>query len=208
MPKTKTLKEESPAHRGRPREFDREQALLQALDVFWQRGYEPASVAQLCTAMGIKPPSLYAAFGNKAELFLEAAEYYEKTFWSEAKRAIEAEEDVRVAITNFFLAAAAILTSTSAPCGCLVVLAAVNVSVESQPVMDTLWQLRQNSRETFTRRLARAKHERQLAADADVPALAATLYALIEGMSLQARDGATQAELEKIARTAGVFLPA
>ena len=67
--------------KGRPRAFDRGLALHRALEVFWQQGYAPASVASLCKAMKINPPSLYATFGNKATLFLEALRHYEQTYW-------------------------------------------------------------------------------------------------------------------------------
>ena len=194
--------------RGRPRQFDRDEALLRALDVFWQSGYEPASVSQLCVAMGISPPSLYAAFGNKAQLFLEAANYYERVFWTDARARIEMEPEVRKAITGFFLEAAAILTSSAAPCGCLVVLAAINVSAESQPVIDALKLLRNNSRDAFNKRLFRAKAEGQIPADTDVPALTTTLHALIEGMSIQARDGASPRDLEQVAKTVAAFFRA
>src|SRR5712692_5869572 len=64
--------------RGRPREFDREAALERAIDVFWRHGYEATSVSDLTAAMGVNPPSLYAAFGDKEKLFLEAVERYQQ----------------------------------------------------------------------------------------------------------------------------------
>lgn len=73
----------STSGRGRPRAFDRNEALKAALRVFWQRGYAPASVAELCKAMGSNAPSLYAAFGSKAGLFLEALHFYENSYWDE-----------------------------------------------------------------------------------------------------------------------------
>lgn len=71
----------APSRRGRPRNFDRNNALMAALGIFWRRGYELTSVGELCKVMDINPPSLYAAFGNKASLFLEAVDYYETTYW-------------------------------------------------------------------------------------------------------------------------------
>ena len=114
--------------KGRPRCFDRDQALHRALELFWQRGYEPASVAELCKVMEIRPPSLYAAFGNKASLFLEALDYYEHTYWDEPAKRFCAEPDVYRAVENYFREAARILLSPETPCGCMVVLAAVNIS--------------------------------------------------------------------------------
>lgn len=204
MPRSSTIKTTA-SHRGRPREFDREKALLRALDVFWKSGYEPASVSQLCAAMEINPPSLYAAFGNKAQLFLEAANYYERVFWEGIWAEVDTVPDVKQAIVGYFMSAAKILTSTTAPCGCLVVLAATNVSAESQSVIDALKQLRHNSQKRFKKRLSRAMKDGQLPAGTDIATLASTLHALIEGMSIQARDGASQTKLEKIANTVAVF---
>jgi AcrR family transcriptional regulator len=124
--------------KGRPRGFDRNEALAQALDVFWQRGYEPASIVELCTAMGINPPSLYAAFGNKATLFLEAVNFYDRKYWDAARVAMGQEPDVYRGIASFFKEAAAILLSPLAPCGCLVVLAAINVSPDSTEVYEAV----------------------------------------------------------------------
>ena len=121
--------------KGRPRCFDRDQALHRALELFWQRGYEPASVAELCKVMEIRPPSLYAAFGNKASLFLEALDYYEHTYWDEPAKRFCAEPDVYRAVENYFREAARILLSPETPCGCMVVLAAVNISQDEKAIM-------------------------------------------------------------------------
>ena len=84
--------------RGRPRTFDREAALRSALTLFWRVGYEPATISELCKAMGINPHSLYAAFGNKAQLFMEAVAYYETTYWDEAWLRLEQAQDIRQGI--------------------------------------------------------------------------------------------------------------
>ncbi|HBH67483.1 MAG TPA: TetR/AcrR family transcriptional regulator, partial [Erwinia persicina] len=97
--------------RGRPRSFDRDKALIRALDIFWRKGFEPASVAELCAAMEINPPSLYAAFGNKARLFLEAVNYYERVYWQATWERLEDAADVTVSIDRFFSEAADILLS-------------------------------------------------------------------------------------------------
>ena len=97
--------------KGRPRAFDRAQALHSALKIFWKQGYEPASVAELCKAMEINPPSLYATFGNKASLFLEALRHYEHTYWDAPAKHFLAEPDVYTAVANFFRESAQILLS-------------------------------------------------------------------------------------------------
>lgn len=194
-------------NKGRPRTFDREMALIHALNVFWRRGYEPASVAELCAAMGINPPSLYAAFGNKAKLFLEAVNHYEKVYWDATWQRMGKEPDLHRAIKDFFREAASILTSPDAPCGCMVVLAAINVSPESQEVIDALKVLRQAGKDFFLNRLKRGVKEGSLPPETEVNALAAALNTLLEGMSIQAHDGLSRAELEGIAMTAIAMLP-
>ncbi|MDO4232399.1 MAG: TetR/AcrR family transcriptional regulator [Lautropia sp.] len=184
---------------GRPRCFDREAVLSRALDVFWRRGYEPASVAELCSAMGINPPSLYAAFGSKAGLFLAAVGFYERTYWASCWQAMQQEPDVRRAIDVFFRDAAGVLLSPDAPCGCMVVLAAINVSPESSEVIAAVRQLRREAREHFQSRLARAVREGDLPPRSDVKSLAITLNTLLEGMSIQAHDGVTLGELKRVA---------
>lgn len=193
--------------KGRPRGFDRVQALTRALDVFWRRGYEIASVSELCTAMGINPPSLYAAFGNKAKLFLEAVDFYESTYWGETWQALKSEADVHQAIADFFEAASHILLSPDAPCGCLVALAATNVSTESVEVSQAIGELRLLGKMNFVQRLERAVKEGQLPPDTDVASLGAALNTMLEGLSIQARDGLTVSEMSRLAAHAVRLLP-
>ncbi|WP_426134999.1 TetR/AcrR family transcriptional regulator [Pseudomonas sp. PWP3-1b2] len=196
----------TPRAKGRPRAFDRDQALLQALAVFWKRGYEPASVAELCSAMAISPPSLYAAFGNKAKLFLEAVAYYEETFWDATWERMDSETDIVRAISDFFHTSASILTEPDAPCGCMVVLAAVNVSDDAGEVTATLKALRQEGRDYLQQRLDRAVADGQLRRDTNTRLLAAALNTLLEGMSLQAHDAASREDLQGIGATAVAML--
>lgn len=194
--------------KGRPRGFDRAEALNHALDVFWRRGYEPTSIAELCSAMGINPPSLYAAFGNKAKLFLEAVDFYERTYWDATWARMGMETDVHRAVDVFFRDAAGILLSPKVPCGCLVVLAAINVSSESAEVFETVKALRQEGITHFTKRLEQGVSDGQLPRETDVKALAAVLNTLLEGMSIHVRDGVALADMKKLAAYAVRLLPA
>lgn len=203
---TNAISSSAPRTKGRPRTFDRDQALLQALTVFWRRGYEPASVAELCTAMGINPPSLYAAFGNKAKLFLEAVDYYEATFWDATWEKMGSEPDLVRGISDFFQASATILTEPLAPCGCMVVLAAVNVSEDAAEVSAALKALRQEGRDYLQQRLDRGAEDGQLKPQTNTRILASALNTLLEGMSLQAHDGASREDLEGIGATAVAML--
>lgn len=200
---------QSPTSRskGRPRAFDRAQALRSALEVFWRRGYAPASVAELCKAMRINPPSLYATFGNKAALFLEALRHYEHTYWDGPSRRFQEEPDVYAAVEHFFRDAARILLSPHTPCGCMVVLAAVNIAEDEAEIIAAVRELRQATETLFAERLRRAVQEGQLPPDMPVEPLAGALNTLLEGLSLQARDGLSLSELSAIAGLAVRLLP-
>lgn len=198
----------SPAARvmGRPRKFDRAAALERALEVFWRKGFAPTSIAELCAAMGINPPSLYGAFGNKAQLFLEAVDHYEKTYWDAAWETMNRDPDVTRAIITFFSSAAAILTTPQAPCGCMVALGVINVPPEAKEVVDALKALREEGSTLFVKRLQQGVSDRQLAADFDVETVGMTLNTLLQGMSLKAADGASHASLLSVATCVGVLV--
>ncbi|QTO56288.1 TetR/AcrR family transcriptional regulator (plasmid) [Duffyella gerundensis] len=205
--KIRDLPEAVEKPKGRPRSFDREQALKKALDLFWRKGFEPASVAELCSAMEINPPSLYSAFGNKARLFIEAVNYYERVYWQATWARLEETQEITEAIDRFFSEAADILLSPSAPCGCMVVLAAINVSAESADVVKAVSVLRQDGKDLFEKRLARAVQEKQLPAKTNTAALATVLNTLLEGMSIEAKDGASIESLKSIGQHASKLLP-
>lgn len=193
--------------KGRPREFDRAEALETALKIFWKLGYEPASIAQLCEAMHINPPSLYASFGNKAALFLEAARHYERAYWQDATSDFMAEQNLRKAVGDFFDKSADILLCPEAPCGCMLVLAAVNISESEQEIIREISAMRQETRKMFANKLAFAIEDGQIPHSTDIAALSGTLTALLEGMSLQAKGGMRIAELKAIAAHAVKLLP-
>ena len=192
---------------GRPRAFDRDVALNRALETFWKSGYEPTSVAELCKAMKINSPSLYLSFGNKAQLFLEAVEHYENRYWSEPWQILEAEPDIRLAVEKFLDASAVILTSPETPFGCVVVLSATNVSPDSIEVDNRLRELREVTRTKLIARFKRALKEKDLPDGSSAEALAGVFTAVLQGMSIQARDGASRAQLDAIAHTSLQLLP-
>lgn len=193
--------------RGRPMSFDREQALCVALELFWKKGYEPTSVSELCDKMGIKPPSLYCSFGNKAALFLESVEYYENKYWRQPAEHFLDEPDLYKGVEKFFEEAARLLLSPHAPCGCMVVLATVNISPDEKEIIEAIQQLRLQTLDMFAFRLKQAISDGQIPPDTDVPALAGALNCFLEGMSLQTRNGIYLSQLLAIARNASRLLP-
>jgi len=191
-----------PKARGRPLSFDRDKALENAMHVFWERGYEAASISELTAAMGITPPSLYTAFGDKERLFLEAIERYAGGAGSGAPRALAEEATARRAIERLLEEAAEELTRPCHPAGCMVVMAATNCSIASAHIQAALAKRRAASEAGIRQRIEQGIREGELPADTDAAALANFYTTVFQGMSIQARDGASRASLLATAKTA------
>jgi AcrR family transcriptional regulator len=181
--------------RGRPLSFDREAALEQAMHVFWERGYEAASIADLTAAMGITPPSLYTAFGDKEKLFLEAIERYALGPGSAGPRALAEEPTARGAIQRWLHEAAEELTRPCHPKGCMVVMAATNCSVAAEHVQTALAKRRAGAMAALKARIEQAISSGEVPADTDAQALSNFFSTVYQGMSMQAKDGATHSSL-------------
>ncbi|MBW8700966.1 HTH-type transcriptional repressor ComR [Streptomyces sp. MBT84] len=183
--------------RGRPRSFDREAALEKAVLAFWERGYEATSVADLTQVMGIGAPSLYAAFGDKRSLFEEAVGVYCDRYGSFVERALAEEPTVRGAFRRILDEAADLYTAAGHPHGCLVIHAATNCTT---PEVEELLRVRRNEDvAAFESRVRAGVAAGELDSGTDARALARYARAIIQGMSQQARDGASRGELEALA---------
>ncbi|AUY50230.1 TetR/AcrR family transcriptional regulator [Streptomyces sp. CB01881] len=186
--------------RGRPRSFDRDAALEQALRLFWEHGYEATSVADLTAAMGIRPPSLYAAFGDKRALFEEVVARYRESHGAYATHALAEEPTARAGVARMLREAAAQATAPDHPWGCLLISSTVNCT--SPEVTEAVRELRNanvRALESLIRADVAAGHE---PAGTDPAALARFTAAVLQGMSQRARDGADRAELERVAADA------
>lgn len=183
--------------RGRPPAFCHEQALEKALHVFWQRGYEGASMAELTEALGMNKPSIYAAFGNKEELFRKALARYQQgavAYVREALQAPTAREVVEVLLRK----SADLLSNPDNPRGCLVVQGALSCGEAASPIQQELSACRRGFEAGLAARFEQAKATKDLPADADVMALAKYVATIHQGLSVQATSGTTREELNRV----------
>jgi len=202
---TKTKAAPASKPRGRPRSFDRETALEKAVMAFWEHGYEATSVSDLTRVMGIGAPSLYAAFGDKRALFDEVVTVYGARYGSFTERALAEEPTARAAVRRTLCEAAAEYTAPGRPHGCLVIHAATNCT--SPEVEESLRERRNANIAGFESRIRADVAAGELPAGTDVRALARHTGAVIQGMSQQARDGASREELEALAEIAMSIWP-
>ncbi|WP_055563720.1 TetR/AcrR family transcriptional regulator [Streptomyces atriruber] len=191
--------------RGRPRSFDRETALEQAIRTFWENGYEGTSVSDLTRVMGIGAPSLYAAFGDKRTLFDEVVVRYGATHGVFSARAFDEEPTARAAVSRMLHEAAAEFTDPTHPRGCLVITAATNCTT---PEVEKALRDRRNANVALIESRIRASVAAgELPDRTDPAALARYTGAVFQGMSQQARDGATREDLEAVADLAMTAWP-
>lgn len=194
--------------RGRPRGFDRAVALDLALAEFWQHGYEATSIAGLTRAMGINPPALYSAFGDKRKLFSEAVDRYAQTYGQYGSRALIEEPTARGAVERMLREAAAEYTEPSHPPGCLVINGAVNTTPADEDVKAELRAFREATKHAITQKIDTDVRAGLLPPETDSSALGTFYAATIQGMSTQACDGTTHEDLERVVDLAMKAWPA
>ncbi|GAA4967270.1 TetR/AcrR family transcriptional regulator [Yinghuangia aomiensis] len=170
--------------------------------MFWEHGYDATSVSLLTTTLGIGAPSLYAAFGDKQTLFLEAVDRYLATYGAFVARALAEESQARRTVERLLREASAAYTSPEHPRGCLLISATTNCSPQSAGVAARLRELRTGGLRALEAKFADAIQAGKLTADTDAHALATFYAAVLQGMSAQARDGAGKDDLQHIADAA------
>ncbi len=192
---TETAKRAEPF--GRPREFDLNKALDRAMVVFWRKGYDGASIADLTEALGVGRPSLYAAFGNKEQLFQKVLDRYDQRtagFLAGSLRAVTARDVVE----GILRGAANFHADPANPRGCLMVHGALVGPDESEPLREETRARRASLTEAIRERLERALGEGDLPSGSNAPALARYVAAVMRGMAVEAASGASGAELNQI----------
>jgi AcrR family transcriptional regulator len=182
---------------GRARAFDAGEALDRAMTVFWSKGYDGASISDLTEAMGINRPSLYAAYGNKEELFRRALERYGEGP-SSYERAALAQPTAREVAYGLLRGAADVQTDPHTPAGCLAVLGTTYCAEDSSSVGKIVIGFRRAGQAAIRERFERARRDGDLAANADPKELTDFISTVVCGMAVQAASGATRADLERV----------
>ncbi|OCP16841.1 MULTISPECIES: TetR/AcrR family transcriptional regulator [unclassified Ensifer] len=185
--------------RGRPRNFSREEALKSAMEIFWDKGFDNTSLADLTRVMGLNPPSLYAAFGSKAKLFLEAVDLYGRTDGAGIWEFLDSAPTAKEAVHELLRRSAENFTQWPEPRGCMVVLSAPQMEGGDAAVCDDLKARRLRKQAALQRRLERGVAEGDLPAGTACDEIAAYVTSIQHGMSIHARDGAARQTLMAIA---------
>jgi AcrR family transcriptional regulator len=192
---------------GRVRQFDADEALDRALEVFWARGYEGATLPELTQAMGINRPSLYAAFGNKEQLFHKALDRYQtgpQSFVGEALK----KPTARAVAEAIFAGFVRMQRDRSGSRGCMIVSGALACGAEAEPVRRELARLRQTTVAALRERFERAVREGDLPAGTDCATLSRYVVTVLNGLAVQAASGATETELRRVTTMAMRAWPA
>ncbi|MEO7344340.1 MAG: TetR/AcrR family transcriptional regulator, partial [Methylotenera sp.] len=180
-----------PKPRGRPLAFDQEAALDAALNVFWTRGYEGASMTELTEALGINKPSIYATFGNKEALFRKALARYlagPAAFVAEVLN----EPTAKGMTEKFLNSTVEFLTNANNPDGCMIVQGALTCGVGAALIQQELVGYRKNYESKLAKRFELAKVQGELPENTNCSALAKYLATIHQGLSVQASSGASR----------------
>lgn len=196
-----------PKPRGRPRTFDRQAALDVAMELFWRYGYEGTSIADLTHAMGVTPPTLYAAFGSKEHLYRDVLMQYVLRGEGYARREIGEAGAAYDAIEQYLHMLARHFTDPTTPAGCMVQTASLYCAAEHAAARSAAASVRAASFAQLIAKLEWAKHRGELPTDTDVHALARFYSAIVQGMSVQAIDGASTTELNHLVDIAMLAWP-
>ena len=187
---------------GRPLSFDRDVALDQAMRLFWAHGYEATSISDLTSAMGITPPSLYAAYGDKKRLFLAAVDRYRAGTGAgsvASDQMMESAPTAADAARQMLDGSALHFTGTDTPPGCLLATGAISCSAAAADVQMALATIRLGIETRLREKILADMASGAITQDIDADILAAYIMAVIQGMSTLARDGAPRQKLQSLA---------
>lgn len=195
------------AARGRPRNFDRDDALDRALDLFWKHGYDNTSMADLSAAMELRPPSIYAAFGSKEGLFEEVLQRYAERIGSGIWGNLDQFKSAKKATRHLLISTIETFSSAENPHGCMIVLAAPQPDAEHSKVAQSLCERRQGNTRTLKKIYLEAVRRGEIPRGADVERMANYYVTVQHGISIQTRDGVDRDALMAVADAAMATWP-
>jgi AcrR family transcriptional regulator len=194
------MKSISTRPRGRPLSFDRDKVLDAAVQVFWEKGYEGASVGDLTKAMGINPPSLYAKFGNKHGLFLQAIDRYVATITSTQLTPLIEMSDIKQAVSGYFVELIRCVASQDWPAGCMVVCVATEAAERDEIVRAKVSNLLEYAETFIAQRIADSVSDNPPLKVDDPKKIARMIVAIGQGLAARARAGASKDDLLDLAK--------
>lgn len=186
---------------GRPISFDKEAAIESAMLLFWERGYEGTSMADLTQAMGLNPSSIYAAFGDKHTLFSLAVKRYMDRRAQYATKAL-GEPTLERVVRALFDSTVAFLTTAGQPPTCMTLAGAVGCSVNASPARDIMTEIRKQNEAAMRKRFLQARKSGELSKDVNIDDYTRYVSTILAGLSIQAANGSTRAELKRTAQMA------
>ena len=197
---TSKISSEVKRSRGRPKGFERMDAVRAAMTLFWERGYEGTSFDDLTAVMGINASSFRNTFKTKEALYREATDLYVSETGAWFVGVLSKETDVRRAFARLLEETAALYTRDDLPSGCMISLAATHTAPAQATLRTMMLTHREEAETVMAERLKKGQMEGQLSADIDTETLAAFFNTVFRGMAVQARDGATRARLLEVAK--------
>jgi AcrR family transcriptional regulator len=187
---------------GRPRTFDKNEALTKAMYVFWEKGYEGTTMADLIESIGIKAPSIYAAFGNKDAIFKEVVTHYLPIVVNGQLGTLNNIPNIYEAVDNTLKECVSLFSSNDNPHNCLIMTAAINTSPEHIEHVEALKNIRNDYKAAWRKRFEKAILDNQMINEANPNELAEYFTTIIQGMALRAKDGVSRDDLVKTSEIA------
>jgi AcrR family transcriptional regulator len=194
--------------RGRPPTFNKEEALAKAAALFWRHGYEGTSIAMLVDAIGVAPPTLYSAFGSKDELFCQVLERYQRADMHGGSEAVPDAVPFRHILEHFLRASVGRFTDPQGPKGCMVLVGAVQHGPEGDIAGEAIATARTETLTRLVQALEGARAKREIPPETDCEALARFYMGVLQGMAIQAIDGADRRVLARMVDVAMRAWPA
>lgn len=188
--------------RGRPKCFDEQDVLQKSMLLFWEYGYEATSMNDLTQALNLSAPSLYNSFGDKAQLFQRCLEYYLQHEACPIEPIFQSAKTAKIALELYLYENVKRLVQSHKPTGCMLVVATMNCSEENQSLQHELLDKRQQVKQHIFQRLTQGVVDGDLAEQVNLQEMTDFYSTVVQGLTMQARDGVSKEQLNQVVRHA------